>query len=98
MPKDENRRIYRAEYNGIRVQWPTINICFVVKYEARLEDGTVVSKSEEGVEFQLGDGKSGFTLFIQLQFPHVLSNFRFSQWIRLSMSCNKHSSENNEEK
>ncbi|PKI31938.1 hypothetical protein CRG98_047656, partial [Punica granatum] len=28
----------------------------VVKYEARLEDGTVVSKSEEGVEFQLGDG------------------------------------------
>lgn len=28
----------------------------LVKYEARLEDGTVVSKSEEGVEFHVKDG------------------------------------------
>lgn len=28
-----------------------------MKYEARLENGTVVSKSEKGVEFNVGDGK-----------------------------------------
>jgi FK506-binding protein 4/5 len=28
-----------------------------VKYEARIETGMLVSKSEEGVEFHVGDGK-----------------------------------------
>jgi FK506-binding protein 4/5 len=31
-----------------------------VKYEARLENGTLVSKSDEGLEFNVGDGKLNF--------------------------------------
>lgn len=30
---------------------------FLVKYEARLDDGTIVSKSHEGVEFCVSNGK-----------------------------------------
>lgn len=33
------------------------NFVFVVNYDARLENGTIVSKSDEGVEFCISNGK-----------------------------------------
>ena len=33
-----------------------MNYLFTVKYEARLENGMLVSKSDQGVEFNVSDG------------------------------------------
>lgn len=78
-----------------------------MKYEARLENGTVVSKSDKGVEFTVGDGKLNLHCnYSVIKFLFILSNpvagtgrFNFALLYsrnRLSLPCLKQSSEDNE--